>query len=62
MRSLRSLLGRLIATGILLGTFSVAGCSDPEAGSAPKMKGTKDEIQKELAPPAPSKTGAPKKK
>jgi len=57
---IRRLLSGFVVTGFLLGTISLSGCGDPEEGSAPKLKGTKDEIQKAML--GPSDKAAPAKK
>ncbi len=43
---------RTLATVMIAGVFTLAGCTPEGYESAPKMKGSKDEIQKSLAPPA----------
>jgi hypothetical protein len=37
-----------MGAGVFLGLFGLPGCGDPEEGSAPKLKGSKDEIQKAM--------------
>jgi hypothetical protein len=48
MSRIRSVVSGLTGAGILLGLFGVPGCGDPEEGVAPKLKGSKDEIQKAM--------------
>jgi hypothetical protein len=40
------MLSGLLVAGFFLGFVSLPGCGNPEEGSAPKMKGNKDEIDK----------------
>ena len=46
MRKIRPVLSGLLVAGFLLGLASLSGCGDPGEGSAPKKKGTRDEINK----------------
>jgi hypothetical protein len=46
MREFRPVLSGLLVAGFLLGLSSLSGCGDPREGSAPKKKGTRDEINK----------------
>jgi hypothetical protein len=62
MRKIRPVLNGLLVAGFLLGLNSVSGCGNPEEGSAPKMKGNKDEIQKAMQPGLPGKTAPTSKR
>ncbi len=46
MRRIRPVLSGLLVAGFLLGLSSLTGCGNSEEGSAPKLSGSKDEIQK----------------
>jgi hypothetical protein len=46
MRRIRPMLSGLLVAGFFLGFVSLPGCGNPEEGSAPKMKGNKDDIDK----------------
>jgi hypothetical protein len=46
MRKPRRWLGGLLGAGILAGLLGLPGCGNPEEGSTPKLKGSKDDIQK----------------
>jgi hypothetical protein len=53
----RSLLA--LASGPLLGFFVLSGCSPEGANSAPKLKGSKDEIQKATQSGVPGRAKMP---
>jgi hypothetical protein len=46
---------------LIAGVLGVAGCSPEGAGSAPKLKGSKDEIQKATQSGIPGKGAVPGK-
>jgi hypothetical protein len=46
MRRIKPVIGGLLVPAFLLGLASLSGCGDPREGSAPKKKGTRDEINK----------------
>jgi hypothetical protein len=48
MRRPRCWLGGLLGAGIIAWLLGLPGCGNPEEGSAPKLKGSKDEIQKAM--------------
>jgi len=62
MRKIRPVLSGLLVAGFLLGLTSLSGCGNPEEGSAPKLKGSKDEIQKSTQSGLPGKTAPTKRR
>ena len=46
MRKIRPVLSGPLVAGFLLGLTSLPGCGELQEGSAPKKKGTRDEINK----------------
>ena len=46
MKRMRSVICPALSLAILLAGLGLTGCSPEGAGSAPKLKGSKDEIQK----------------
>jgi hypothetical protein len=58
MKRIRRILCPTLALAILLGVWGLAGCGPEGAGSAPKLKGSKDEIQKATQSGVPGKPAA----
>jgi hypothetical protein len=58
MKSSKAFLALVLSLSVVSGTVVISGC-DTETGSAPKMKGTKDEIQKATQSGTPGKAGRP---
>lgn len=55
IKSARLTLSLMVVVGIGWGMLLGAGCAPDGAGAAPKLKGSKDEIQKQSQPPLPDK-------
>jgi hypothetical protein len=58
MRRIRPVLSGLLVAGFLVGLSSLTGCGNSEEGSAPKLSGSKDEIQKAKQSGIPGKPAA----
>lgn len=58
MKRIRCFSRLILGFAILLGPSGMTGCSPEGAGSAPKLKGSKDEIQKATQSGVPGKKGA----
>jgi hypothetical protein len=56
MRKIRPAVSGLLVAGFILGTAGLPGCGNPEEGSAPKLSGKKDDIQKSTQSGVPGKT------
>lgn len=55
MKKMRWIICPAIGLAVLLGTLAAPGCSAEGEGSAPKLKGSKDEIQKSTQSGIPGK-------
>ena len=51
----RMTLSLAVLVGLGWGMVLVAGCGPEGAGEAPKLKGSKDDIQKQMQPPLTTK-------
>ncbi len=54
-KSSRRMLSLVLVAGLGWGMALVAGCGPEGAGEAPKLKGSKDDIQKQMQPPLTTK-------
>lgn len=58
MRIAKILLCPILTVCVVIGSLGLVGCSPDGTGSAPKLKGSKDEIQKATQSGVPGKGAA----
>jgi hypothetical protein len=61
MKRIRWILCPVLGLATLVGACGLSGCGPDGVGSAPKLKGSKDEIQKASQSGVPEKPGAAKR-
>jgi hypothetical protein len=61
MKRIRWILCPVLGLATLVGTCGLSGCGPEGEGSAPKLKGSKDEIQKASQSGVPGKPNAAKR-